>query len=227
MDKLMKKLKILPNDSKLYKIAFCHTSYVNEHHLKSSYERLEFLGDAIVDLVVADYLYNNMNIKEGDMTKLRASYVCENALYEYAMDLGFSEYIKVGNGEEHDGGKFKKAIVADIFEAFMAAVYLDLGYETVRRVILDIVTPYIENPNIIFFSDYKSALQEAMQTDKRELFYELVKEEGPSHQKQFTIEVKIDGILYGRGTARSKKEAEQEAAHDALNKLAINRESKN
>ena len=221
MNKLMKKLNILPNDSKLYKIAFCHSSYVNEHNLKASYERLEFLGDAIVDLVVADYLYNNLDIAEGDMTKLRASYVCENALYEYAYNLGFSEYIKVGHGEESDGGKYKKAIMADIFEAFMAAVYLDLGYDTVKRVILDIVVPYIEDPNIIFFSDYKSALQEAMQTDKRELNYMLVDEEGPAHDKKFTVEVKIDGILYGRGVGNSKKEAEQEAAHDALNKLAI------
>ena len=221
MDKLFKKLEIVPNNIELYKTAFCHTSYAHERNLNSNYERLEFLGDAIVDLVVADYLYNQMDIAEGDMTKLRASYVCENALYRYAMDLGFSDYIKVGHGEEVDGGKFKKAIVADIFEAVSAAIYLDLGFDKAKEVILKIVTPYIENPNIIFFSDYKSALQEAMQTDKRDVEYVLIDEIGPAHDKKFTVEVKVDDVIYGRGIGHSKKEAEQLAAEDALNKLAI------
>ena len=221
MDALFKKLNIVPKNIELYKTAFCHTSYVHEHSDCTSYERLEFLGDATVDLVVADYLYNQMHIEEGDMTKLRASYVCENALYRYAMDLGFSKYIKVGHGEEADGGKFKKAIVADIFEALMAAIYLDLGYETVRRVILDVVVPYIEDPNILFFSDYKSALQEAMQTDKRDVEYILIDEEGPAHKKTFTVEVKVGDVVYGKGVAHSKKEAEQNAAENALEKLAI------
>ena len=221
MDALFQKLNIVPKNKQLYQNAFCHTSYVHEHQDCSSYERLEFLGDAILDLVIADYLYNQMHIEEGDMTKLRASYVCENALYRYAMDLGFSKYIKVGHGEEADGGKFKKAIVADIFEAFMAAIYLDLGYETVRRVILDIVIPYLEDPNVLFFSDYKSALQEAMQTDKRDVEYILIKEEGPAHKRIFTVEVKVGDVVYGKGIAHSKKEAEQNAAEDALEKLAI------
>lgn len=220
MKELFNKLNIEPKNKQLYQVAFSHSSYANEHHLKANYERLEFLGDAVVDLVVADYLYNNRNYKEGEMTKQRASYVCENALYEYAKDYRFTDYIKVGHGEEHDGGKYKKAIVADIFEAFMGAIYLDLGYDTVRRVILDIVVPYIENPNIKFFSDYKSALQEYIQTEQRTLVYELVKEEGPAHDKLFTIEVKVDDMVFGVGCAGSKKEAEQEAAHDALNKLA-------
>ena len=221
MDKLFKKLEIVPNNIDLYKTAFCHTSYAHENNLDTNYERLEFLGDAIVDLVVADYLYNKMDIAEGDMTKLRASYVCENALYRYAMDLGFSDYIKVGHGEEADGGKFKKAIVADTFEAFSAAIYLDLGFDKAKEVILKIVTPYIEDPNIIFFSDYKSALQEAMQTDKRDVEYDLIGEEGPAHDRKFTVEVKVDNVIYGKGVGHSKKEAEQLAAEDALNKLAI------
>lgn len=220
MRELLKKLNIKPKDMKLYNVAFAHSSYANEHHLKANYERLEFLGDAVVDLVVADYLYNNKNYKEGEMTKQRASYVCENALYEYAKDYEFTKYIKVGHGEENAGGKYKKAIVADIFEAFMGAVYLDLGYEKVKEVILRIMIPYIENPNIKFFSDYKSALQECIQTEQRMLVYELVKEEGPAHEKVFTIEVKVDDMVYGIGTAGSKKEAEQEAARDALEKLA-------
>ena len=181
---------------------------------------MEFLGDAVLDLVMADYLYQNFNVEEGDMTKIRASYVCENACYQYALDLDFSNYIRVGHGEEEDGGRFKKVILADIFEAFVGAIYLDLGYATARRTLLKIMVPYIENPKITFFSDYKSALQEYVQTEQRSLNYELVGEDGPAHNRTFTMEVKVDGIVYGRGSANSKKEAEQEAAKNALEKLA-------
>lgn len=220
MDKLFKILKIEPKDKSLYSVAVSHSSYANEHKAKKDYERLEFLGDAVLDLVVADYLYSNHNDNEGEMTKVRASYVCENALYEYSMKLGLPSFIKVGHGEEREGGKYKKAIVADIFEAIMGAIYLDLGYATVRRLILNIVVPYIEDPNITFFSDYKSALQEYVQTEQKSLFYNLVKEEGPAHDKTFTIEVVIDDIVYGKGLGNSKKEAEQNAAKEALEKLA-------
>lgn len=219
MQKLFDLLAIKPNNIKLYKLAFSHSSYVNEKHLKADYERLEFLGDAVLDLVMSDYLYNTFDVKEGSMTKIRASYVCENACYTYASDLGFSDYIKVGHGEELEGGRFKKVILADIFEAFMGAIYLDLGYEIVKKVILKVIVPYIENKNISFFQDYKSTLQELVQTDQRTLHYELIKEEGPSHAKIFTFEVIIDNISYGIGTGNSKKEAEQEAAKNALEKL--------
>ncbi len=221
MDELFELLNIKPNNLKYYTTAFQHSSYVNENHLKSDYEWLEFLGDAVLELVMSDYLYNNLNIKEGDMTKLRASYVCENALYEYSSDLGLSKYIKVGHGEEIDGGRYKKVIMADIFEALMGAIYLDLGFSTVKKVILDITVPYIENPKIVFFNDYKSALQEFVQTEQRSLVYNIISESGPAHNKSFTTEVRIDDIIYGVGTAGSKKEAEQEAAKDALNKLAV------
>ncbi len=221
MKKIFEKLNIVPKNEKLYQLAFSHSSYVHENHLKSDYERLEFLGDAVLDLVMSDYLYNHFNVKEGDMTKLRASYVCENACFTYASDLGFSEFIKVGHGEELEGGRYKKVILADIFEAFMGAIYLDLGYETVRGVILNVIVPYIEDPEVVFFSDYKSSLQEYIQTEQQELKYELVREDGPAHNKQFTVEVKVDGIIYGVGTAHSKKEAEQEAAKSALDKLAM------
>ena len=221
MKELFNKLNIKPAELKYYDTAFQHSSYVNEHKLKSDYERLEFLGDAVLELVMSDYLYNNLDFKEGDMTKIRASYVCENALYEYSKDLNLSDYIKVGHGEENDGGRFKKVILADIFEALMGAIYLDLGYDTVKKVILNIIVPYVENPKVTFFSDYKSALQEFVQTEQRSLVYDLVNEEGPAHNKSFTVVVKVDDIEYGKGTAGSKKEAEQEAAKDAIEKLAI------
>lgn len=221
MEELFGKLKIKPNNLNLYSLAFSHSSYVNEKHLKSDYERLEFLGDAVLDLVMSDYLYNHFTFKEGDMTKIRANYVCENACFTYASNLGFSKYIKVGHGEEREGGRYKKVILADIFEAFMGAIYIDLGYSEVRRVILDVITPYIEDETVTFFSDYKSYLQELVQTDKRSVHYELVEESGPAHQKLFKMVVKIDNIVYGTGEAGSKKEAEQEAAKSALEKLAI------
>ena len=221
MNELYNLLNIKPNDNKYYITAFQHSSYVNENHLKSDYERLEFLGDAVLELVISDYLFQNLEIKEGDMTKLRASYVCENALFEYSKDLQLSKYIKVGHGEEIDGGRYKKVILADIFEALMGAIYLDLGFDTVKRVILGIIVPYIENPKVIFFNDYKSALQEFVQTEQRSLVYEVVSEDGPAHNKSFTVNVKVDDIVYGTGTAPSKKEAEQEAAHDAIRKLAL------
>lgn len=221
MEELFKKLNIKPRDLKLYQTAFSHSSYANEHKDKANYERLEFLGDAIVDLVVADYLYSNKNISEGEMTKLRSSYVCENALAVYSNDLELYKYIMVGVGEENSGGKHRKAIIADIFEALTAAIYLDLGFATARKTILNIIVPYIENPTINFFSDYKSALQEYVQTTQKSLTYELVSEEGPAHDKTYTIQVIIDNIVYASGTASSKKEAEQEAAKAALDKLAV------
>lgn len=220
MEELFKKLKIKPRDITLYKTAFSHSSYVNEHKIKNDYERLEFLGDAVLDLVVADYLYTNHKENEGEMTKVRASYVCENANFQYATSLGLSNYILVGHGEQKEGGNLKKAIVADTFEALMGAIYIDLGFATARKVILNILVPYIEDPNITFFSDYKSSLQEFVQTNQQSLEYNLVEEEGPAHDKRFTVEVNVDNIIYGRGKGSSKKEAEQEAAKEALTKLA-------
>ena len=220
MKELFDRLNIKPKNLELYTTAFSHSSYVNENHIKSDYERLEFLGDAVLELVASDYLYKTKTINEGEMTKLRASYVCENACYEYSKDLNLSKYIKVGHGEEIDGGRYKKVILADIFEALMGAIYLDLGFSTAKRVIDSIVIPNVEDPNILFFSDYKSALQEYVQTKQKSLEYEVVLEQGPAHNKLFTTVVKIDGIIYGKGSAGSKKEAEQEAARDALKILA-------
>lgn len=218
MDKLFKKLNIKPNDINIYNEAFIHTSYANENN-KKSYETLEFLGDAIVDLIVSDYLYKESTLSEGEMTKTRARYVCENALFEYANSLGLSEYIKVGKGEKKSGGNHKKAIVADTFESLMAAIYLDLGYEKVKEVAKNIIVPYIENKNIVLFSDYKSQLQETVQDLQKKLEYTLEDENGPAHDKHFKISVRVDNITYGIGEGHTKKEAEQEAAKEALKKL--------
>ena len=220
MEELFSRLNINPNNLSLYELAFTHSSYVNEKEAKDDYERLEYLGDAVLELISSDYLYHKFNDEEGVLTKLRANYVCENACFTYASELGFSKYIKVSNGEEKEGGRYKKVILADIFEAFIGAIYLDLGFDTVKRVILDIITPYIDGEGTQFFHDYKSELQELVQTEKRSVNYELLDEKGPAHKKEFTMAVKVDDITYGIGIGSSKKEAEQDAAKNALSKMA-------
>ncbi len=213
--KILDELNIVPNNIHLYEKAFSHTSYANENNTES-YERLEYLGDAVLELVISEYLYKNTEYEEGMMTKLRSGYVCENANFEYAMELGLNEYLYLGHGEEENGGRTRKAIVADIFESFIGALYLDQGLEVTRKFIYKVVIPKIEDKTLDLFTDYKSVLQELVQTDKRVLNYEVVSESGPSHDKTFTVVVKIDDIIYGKGTAHSKKEAEQRAACDAL-----------
>ena len=214
---LLEKLEIPYKNVKLYERALTHTSFANENAVKS-YERLEFLGDTVLDLVISDYLYKNTEYEEGKMTKYRSHYVCENANYEYSTRLGLNDYLKLGHGEEERGGKYKKAIVADIFESFIGAMYLDLGFDEVKKFIYKHVIPLIEDKSIEFFDDYKSVLQELVQTGKKSLEYIIIDEQGPAHDKTFTVEVKIDNIVYGKGSAHSKKEAEQIAAHDALKK---------
>ena len=213
--KILGKLNIKTNNNKLYETALTHTSYANEHGLES-YERLEYLGDAVLELVMSEYLYMSGNYKEGEMTKLRAHYVCEDALYEYSINLGLNEDLRLGNGELQNGGKYRKAIVADIYEAFIGALFLDQGFVKAKEFIYESAIPYVENNSFDFIKDYKSELQELVQTDKRSLEYQIVKEEGPAHNKTFTAVVKIDDILYGTGVSHSKKEAEQLAAKDAL-----------
>ena len=186
----------------------------------TNYERLEFLGDAVLELVISEYLYKNYELEEGQMTRMRAAYVCENALYDYALSLNFNEYVRLGHGEEHNGGAFRKTILADVFEAFLGAVYLDQGLNKVKEIINSVVITKIEADDEYLFKDYKTMLQELVQTDKRVVVYELIKEVGPSHDKLFTVAVKVDGIKFGEGTAKSKKQAEQEAALSALKKQA-------
>ena len=207
--KILEEFGITPNKIKLYEQALTHTSYANEHNCPS---------DAVLELVMSTYLFKNTTYPEGRMTKLRASYVCENALYEYSLKLGLNEYIRLGHGESENGGRMRKAIVADTFEAFIAAMYLDQGLDVVNNFIKHYIIPLIEKKELNFEQDYKSILQEFVQTDKRTLNYVVVDESGPAHDKTFTIIVKIDDIIYGRGTAHSKKEAEQLAAKNALEK---------
>ena len=214
---LLNKLGIPYKNEELYETALTHTSFANENHVKS-YERLEYLGDAVLELAISDYLYKNTDLVEGKMTKVRSNYVCENANFEYSKRLGLNDYLKLGHGETLTGGKNRKAIVADIFESFLGAMYLDLGFEEVKKFIYKHIIPLIEDKTIDFFDDYKSVLQELVQTDKKSLEYVIINEEGPAHDKTFTVEVRIDDIVYGKGIAHSKKEAEQIAARDALEK---------
>lgn len=209
------KYHIVVKNKHQMQVAFTHTSYANEHRI-DSYERLEFLGDAVLELITSEYFYLNSHLKEGDMTKIRASYVCEHALATYAKEIGLNKYIRVGHGQLDN---VNDTIIADVFESVLGAIYLDCGYEVAKRYALDIITPYIKNKTI-FLMDYKSALQEMVQTDKESLVYELVKEEGPAHDKTFTVNVMIDDIVYGTGIGKSKKEAEQKAAYDAYKKRA-------
>lgn len=222
--KILDDLNIKTDNIDLYETAFTHTSYANENNVVS-YERLEYLGDAVLELVISDYLYNNTDYQEGEMTKLRAHYVCENALYEYSMKFGLNEYLRLGHGEEQSGGKYRKAIVADIYEAFIGALYLDQGIDKAKEFIFKTAIPYLKEQKLNFYDDYKSELQELVQTDKRSLEYTIVSEEGPAHNKTFTAVVKIDDIIYGTGVAHSKKEAEQEAAKSALEKSVHNNNS--
>ena len=218
--KLLEKYNINTNNIEIYDTAFSHSSYCNENNIKEDYQRLEFLGDKVLDLIMSDYLYHQTSFEEGKMTKIRSMYVCENALYEYALLLDFPEYVKVGKGEEQSGGKKRKAILADMFESFLGAVYLDQGYLKAREIVYDVVIPFIQKTPEIFFMDYKSRLQELVQTDKKSVDYILVNEEGPSHDRTFTMNVVVEGIVLGTGIAKTKKDAEQAAAKEALDKQA-------
>lgn len=217
---IFNKYNIIPNDMNLFLTAFTHSSYCNENKGVESYERLEFLGDKVIDFVVSEYLYKSEHIEEGEMTKIRASHVCEDALYEYSINCDFSKYLRLGKGEEHTGGRNKKTILADVFEAFIGALYLDQGIEITREFIYGTVIESIKKKEEIF-SDYKSALQELVQTSKKSIEYVVINESGPSHNKKFEVNVIVENIVYGTGLGKTKKEAEQNAAKDALNKRAL------
>lgn len=206
-------LGIETSNQRLYEQAFTHTSYSNEHVECESYERLEFLGDAVLELVISDYLYNERHLEEGTMTKMRASYVCEAACCTYAKELKLNDYIRLGSGEE----TANTTILADVFESFIGAMYLDQGIDFTSRVVMNIIKKYIDK-KVDFLHDYKSELQELVQTVRKSVVYEIIGEKGPAHNKRFTCQVSVDNIVMGVGTGSSKKQAEQEAARRALEK---------
>lgn len=213
--KFLTDLGININNQELLLTALTHPSYSNEFGGKN-YERLEFLGDAVLQLIMSDYFYKLESMNEGDMSKTRASYVCENALYEYSKSIGLIPYIRVGHGLDHSENE---TIIADVFEAVLAVIYLELGFDAAKNYIYKIAIPFVEEKRV-FLSDYKSHLQEMVQTEKKSLEYVLVSETGPSHDKLFEVNVLVDGIVFGTGLGKSKKEAEQKAAKDAINKAA-------
>ena len=194
--------------------ALTHTSYANEHGVES-YERLEYLGDAVLELVCSDYFFRKTHLPEGEMSKLRSLYVCENALYEYASKIKLGDYILLGNGIK----EANKTVIADVFEAVIGVIFLEQGINKVRELFNKLIVPYIET-DTDFLSDYKSLLQEQVQTEKKSLKYKVIDECGPAHQKNFKVSVSIGGIVYGVGEGHSKKEAEQNAAKDAFSKQA-------
>ena len=194
--------------------ALTHTSYSNEHGVPS-YERLEFLGDAVLELATSEYFYLHSNSKEGEMTKVRASYVCEEALFEYSNSIGLTPHIRVGNGVD----KNTQSIVADCFESVLAVIYLEHGFSVAKKYALNIIVPYVEE-NVKFYTDSKSYLQEMVQMDKGTIEYKIINETGPQNDKTYEVEVYVDNIKYGVGTGRDKKEAEQNAARDAIKKVA-------
>ena len=207
----------------LLETALTHSSYANENRASGIVcnERLEFLGDSVLGVTVADFLYRHFpDMPEGRMTRLRAELVCEQSLHRVALELHLGDYLRLGKGEEHNGGRGRASILSDAVEAVIAAMYLDAGMETaagfIQRCLLDDVRA-IETPT---FTDYKTSLQELVQRHSGQvLSYELVGEEGPDHAKTFRVQVCLNGDPIGRGIGRTKKEAEQAAAANALEAL--------
>ncbi|MFD2925492.1 ribonuclease III [Halobacillus naozhouensis] len=200
--------------------AFTHSSYVNEHRKtdREDNERLEFLGDAVLELGVSQYLYKEFpNKPEGELTKLRASIVCEASLVKFANDLNFQDLILLGKGEEMTGGRNRPALLADVFEAFIGALYLDKGFNQVVHFLENYVYPKIKEGAFSHAMDYKSQLQEFIQRDRNSrIEYEIVEERGPAHSREFVAHVRIQNENAGIGIGRTKKEAEQKAAQQAL-----------
>ena len=209
-------------DRSLLENALTHSSYANEHREKGalSNERLEFLGDSILGLVVADHLYRTRpDLPEGDLTRIRAALVCENSLVDVAKELDLGSYLKLGKGEESGGGRHRPSIQADAVEAMLAAVYLDGGIGQARKLIHTLILGH-EREKTAAGRDYKTALQELIQRESGQvLTYRLIGESGPDHAKIFSMEVLLNGEAIGSGQGHSKKEAEQAAARAAVEKL--------
>ena len=221
MEALEEKLGYHFTDRSLLENALTHSSYANEHKAdgRTSNERLEFLGDSVLGMVTADYLYRaHPNLPEGDLTRTRAALVCEESLVEVAQRLDLGAYLRLGKGEEAGGGRERPSIVADAVEAVLAAVYLDGGIGSARKLIQRFILDKEEEKSAS--RDYKTALQELVQRESgRVLGYKLIGTQGPDHAKVFSVEVDLNGAPIGQGRGRSKKEAEQMAAKTAIGKL--------
>lgn len=207
-------------NKELLTVALTHSSYANERksqHIKYN-ERLEFLGDAVLSIVVSDYIFKHCpDLPEGELTKLRASLVCEKSLFEFAKQIKLGSYLALSKGERHNGGADRPSIVSDAFEALIAAIYIDGGIEPATTHILNFIIPAIKNTKKKSVKDYKTTLQEIIQKNPGErLEYVLVSESGPDHHKHFVFEVHLNSNVIGKGGGRSKKEAEQQAAREAL-----------
>ncbi|MEG1447693.1 MAG: ribonuclease III [Oscillospiraceae bacterium] len=209
LNELEKKLNYYFKNIEYLQIALTHSSYANEMKRGIKYnERVEFLGDAVLSIVVSDYLFNNYSVPEGDLTKLRASLVCEKSLDEMAAKINLGKYLRLGKGEEMMGGRTRPSI---------AAIYLDGGIESARKFILPFVTEMLDHKDKLSFTDYKTLLQEIVQQNPEEvLSYKLVSEKGPDHDKVFVVEVHLNSNVIGKGEGKSKKQAEQMAAKQAL-----------
>ena len=211
------------SDRELLKHALTHSSYANELQVGSreDYERYEFLGDAVLELTVSDFLFKkNKGMKEGEMTKIRASYVCEPTLAICARSFKLEEHILLGKGEEAQGSRNRDSIISDVFEAVIGAIYLDGGLSQARQFIKKFVLKDIDKKRLFF--DSKTQLQTLTQRAGQELSYEVVGEEGPDHDKSYTVEVSIDKKPIARGKGSSKKHAQQSAAYEALLVLGNN-----
>jgi ribonuclease III len=222
-DELQKELNIYFKNISLLHNAFTHSSYVNEHRRKNftDNERLEFLGDAVLELGVSRFLYSTEpDMSEGELTKLRAAIVCEPSLVKFSNELGFGRFILLGKGEEQTGGRMRPALLADVFEAFIGALYIDQGMEAIIPFLEQVVFPKISIGAFSHVMDYKSRLQEIVQqTNSGQLKYEIVEEKGPAHAKNFVTVVRLGDQELGTGLGKSKKEAEQEAARHAIQDL--------
>ncbi len=213
---ILKKFSIEPNDSHLFELAFIHETYSHENKVEGHYERLEFLGDAVLDLIISEYLYNTYHdLTEGQLTRIRSNYVCKQALYAYSKKLGLEKYIKLGSGLELSRREID-SVIANVFESFVGALYLDQGLEVAKEFLYKTVIPHIENEEV-FFYDYKSQLKELCDQKYLDVTYELIEEEGEPHNKTFTMAAMINDKICGIGSGGSKKEAEQNAAKTALN----------
>ena len=221
MNELEEKLGYRFKNRELLITALTHSSYANETRQGECNERLEFLGDSVLSVVVSEYIFNNFsNKKEGELTRLRASLVCEAALARFAVKLGLGKYLLMGHGEMNSHGYERPSILSDAFEAVIAAIFLDGGMEEAKRFVLSYVLPEIRNVTSRRDTDYKTKLQEIVQqTEGDVLEYVLVDESGPAHDKHFVFEVRLNSNILGRGGGHNKKQAEQNAAHEALRLL--------